>query len=66
MSDRPKSGSRLQNYVGVACCIASMTAIGVMFGRGLPVWAPAAFGASIGYACWLAYRSWRRKTSPSK
>lgn len=67
MSDRPKSEeSKLQNYVGVGCCIASMTAIWVIFGRSLPVWAPAAFGAAIGYACWLAYRSWRRKISPSK
>jgi hypothetical protein len=70
MSNRPKSReSKLQNYVGGGCCIASMTAIGVIFGRSLPAWAPAAFGAAIGYACWLtyrAYRSWRRKISPSK
>ncbi|WP_306188183.1 MULTISPECIES: hypothetical protein [unclassified Streptomyces] len=47
-----------------------MTIVGVLFGRGLPVWAPAALGAVVGFTCWLAYRAYRslsrRRGTPSK
>jgi len=71
MDDQPNSGeNKLQNYIGMVCCIAAMTIIGVLFGRGLPVWAPAALGGVIGVACWLAYRAYRslsrRKGKPSR
>ncbi len=69
--DRTDSGeSGPQGYIGMVCSVASMTIVGVLFGRGLPVWAPAALGAVVGFTCWLAYRAYRslsrRRGTPSK
>lgn len=69
MDDPHSREKELRNYIGMVCCIASMTIIGVFWGRDLPVWAPAALGAAFGYTCWLAQRAYHslrgRKGKPS-